>query len=154
MLEVSSGEGRGHIGTTDSRETCMGLTGFTHAFSMATRFIQPRASGLDADKRPCLRTPVARCSACCASEPHDLDVDKRSSCSHAPQTLWSHPHWTRREKRSKLGQANPVVITVLCTLHTKQQVMQHHRVHKWDLAPFIRVASRVASSVDGACACI
>ena len=56
-----------------------------------------------------------------------------------------HPHWTRREKRSKLGPANPVVATVLFTLHAKQQATQHH-THKWNLAPF----TCVASNVDGA----
>ncbi len=62
-----------------------------------------------------------------------------------------HPHWPRREKkkRSKLGCGNPVVATVLYTLHAKQQAMQHHS-HKWHLAPFIGVPSRVASNVDGA----
>ncbi len=39
--------------------------------------------------------------------------------------------------------------TVLYTLHAKKQAMQHH-AHKWDLTPFIPVASRVVSSVDGA----
>ena len=52
-----------------------------------------------------------------------------------------HPHWTRREKRSKLGCINPIVATVLYTLHTKQHVMQCH-THKWDRIHFF--ASRLA----------
>ena len=60
-----------------------------------------------------------------------------------------HPHETQREKRSKSGCANPVVTTVLYTLYAKQQVMQCH-AHKWNLAPFIRIASCVASGVDAA----
>ncbi len=38
---------------------------------------------------------------------------------------FDNSHWTRREKRSKLGPANPVATTVLYTLHAQQQVMQH-----------------------------
>ncbi len=35
-----------------------------------------------------------------------------------------HPHLTRREKRSKLGCTNPIVATILYTLHAKQHVMR------------------------------
>ena len=48
------------------------------------------------------------------------------------------PHWTRRQKRRKLGCTNPVVATVLYTLHAKQCATQR-RAHKWD-----------RTSVDGA----
>ena len=40
-----------------------------------------------------------------------------------------HPHWTRREKPSKFGGANPFVATVLYTLHAKQHVM--HIIRTW-----------------------
>ncbi len=77
-------------------------------------------------------------------------LNRRSAPRVATHLLYRpHPHWTRRQKRSKTGCANPVVRTVLYILHAKQQATQHH-VHKWDLVPFIRVASCVASSVDGA----
>ena len=62
--------------------------------------------------------------------------------------LRPHPHWTRREKRSKLGRANPVVATGLYTLHTKQY-MSTQLGSGLDCCVACRI-TRVASSVDGA----
>ncbi len=39
-----------------------------------------------------------------------------------PPLFRPHPHWTRCEKRSKLGHTSPTVATGLYTLHAKQHV--------------------------------
>ena len=63
--------------------------------------------------------------------------------------LKPHPHWTRHEKRSKSGHADPVVATVQYTLHPKQCATQRHATN--GTRPISsRRAWRVASSVDEA----
>ncbi len=39
--------------------------------------------------------------------------------------LWPHPHWTRRERRSKLGRENPIVATGLYTLHATSNTLSN-----------------------------
>ena len=66
-------------------------------------------------------------------------------------TILSRPrqHWTRRQKRSKLGRVAPCCNNSSVHIaHAKQCIT--HQALEWDLAPFFRIASRVASSVDGA----
>ncbi len=68
------------------------------------------------------------------------------SCSfQAILRVRPHSHQTRR----KLGLENPIVVTGLFTLHTKQRVTQCH-THKWDRTYFFASRHVLLPSVDGA----
>ena len=51
-----------------------------------------------------------------------------------------YPHWTRREKRSKLGCLNPVVATGLYTLHATQRHVSRTQTGQ---DPFLHVTRQV-----------
>ncbi len=80
----------------------------------------------------CRRVPGAGRECACVRAPGRYASCTRLHRWNSGMKLKPHPHWTRREGRSKLGRAAPCCNN--SSVHTagnKQRVKQSH-AHKWD----------------------